>query len=159
MSKSKVLKLIADWRFGAKPNGTREYSDIKPEERDNNSWWYLHGDLQSFVGFDKATVTDCFSDGFSKETINWAEIEDNTVIKVFSDNPRYEMYFTGEIDVEIEGINKPCKGYFYVTNERKVSYKDALYSIWEQRGLVCFAEDTRACEYAKRKMNEKSRIL
>ena len=159
MSKSRILKLIAEWKFGGKPEGTREYNDIRPEERDNNSWWYLHGKLQSFVGYDKATVTNCLSGGFSKETIDWADIEGSIVTKIYSEIPRHEMYFTGEIDVEIEGINKPCKGYFYVINEREVHYKEKSYPIWEQKGLVCFADDKEACEYAKRKMNERSRIL
>lgn len=159
MSKSRILKLIAEWKFGEKPEGTREYNDIRPEERDNNSWWYLHGDLQSFVGYDKATVTNCKSGGFSKETIDWADIEGDQVMKIVSKNPRHEMYLNGEVDVEIEGISRPCKGYFYTTNERTVYYKSKPYDFWMQRGLVCFADDKEACEYAKRKMSEKSRIL
>ena len=44
MSKSKVLKMIADWRFSSnKPVGTREWGDIDPSERDNNSWWLHKG--------------------------------------------------------------------------------------------------------------------
>lgn len=160
MSKSKVLKMIADWRFSSnKPVGTREWGDIDPSERDNNSWWYLHGELQNYVGFDKATVTNCNTGGFGKETIYWTDISGNKVISIASEDPQIQMYFNGEVDVEIEGIDKLCKGFFYVTNEHKIYYKDQEYLYWEQRGLVCFADDTKACEYAKKKMNQKSQIL
>lgn len=157
--RSQILKMIADWRFGDKPKETRDYEDIDPTERDNNSWWYLHGKLQSLVGFDKAIVTNCKSGKFAKETIYWTEIVGNRVINVASEYPHYQMHFNGEVDVEIEGIDKLCKGFFYVTNEHNIYYKDQEYLYWEQRGLVCFADDIEACKYARKKMNQKSQIL
>ena len=40
--------------------------DIPAEERDWNSWWYLHGELENLVGYDhernmgtRYTIVDC----------------------------------------------------------------------------------------------------
>lgn len=155
----KVLKMIADWRYSKKPVDTRDWQDIDLTERDNNSWWYLHGELEKLVGFDKATVTNCKSGGFAKETINWANIDGNEVTSVISEDPCYQMYFNGEVNVEIEGISRPCVGFFYTSSEQPVYYKGKEYLFWEQRGLVCFSDDLNAVEYARSMMKQRSRNL
>lgn len=156
MAKKKILKMIANWCYGDKPCDTRDWEDILDIERDNNSWWYLHGALESDVHYDKATVTNCFSGGFAKETIDWSEIRGNKVVSVRSEKPFYNMYVNGIVDVEIEGISKPCKGFFYTSEETKIIWKGKEYDHWKQKGLVCYADDTEACEYAKKKMEERS---
>lgn len=156
----KVLKMIADWRLGNKPANTKDYGDIPEDERDNNSWWYLHGKLEGIVHYDKATVTNCKSGGFAKSTINWTEIHGNKVISIINEKPTiYRMYYNGVVDVEIEGIEKPCIGFFYTANERQVEYKGKLYDKWDQRGLVCLAEDEEGCKHAKEKMIKRSSFL
>ena len=157
----KVLKMIADWRYKQKPKNTREYQDIPLNERDNSSWWYLHGELEDFVGFDKATVTNCLSGGFAKQSIRYEKIVGGVVESVYNndESPFYRMYFNGVVDVEIEGINQPCIGYFYTDKERKVTYKGKTYDLWKQRGLVCFKSDAEACFYAIKKMKEKCSFL
>lgn len=144
----KVLKMIADWRYIDKVSNPKTRKDIPLEERDNNSWWYLHGELENYVGFDKATVTNCKSGGFARKTINATIIAGDIVERVVNEEPYYEMYFNGVVDVEIEGIERPCKGFFYTANERQCTYKGVAYPVWRQRGLVCFADDKEACEYA-----------
>lgn len=155
----KVLKMIANWRYGKKPEGTHDYEDIPEEELDHNSWWYLHGQLQSDVGFDKAVVINCMSGGFAKETIHFEEIRGNQVVSVFDERPWFNMHFEGEVDVEIEGIDKPCKGFFWIAGEKQVEWKGRKYDYWNQRGLVCYADDEWACNDAKKKMIEKPLVF
>ena len=157
--KKDMLKIIPRWGNGRGPAIKTEYADIKPEERDNNSWWYFHGKLEEYIGFDKGVVSNCKSSGNSKETIDFYEIVGDKVISANSTVPYYNMYVTGEIDVEVEGINKPCKGFFYVTDLGNVYYQDKKYEIWKQRGLVCFSDDEDACTYARNMMIKLSRWL
>lgn len=130
-----ILKLIADWRYGNKPQGTRNYEDIDPTEREYASWWYLHGKLQDLVGYDKATVTNLKEGNFGKLSKEYG----------------YMMCVDGIIPVEIEGVSEPCVGYFW-TVKRTDDW-------WDQRGLVCFKSDTEGCEYAEKKYNEKPSFL
>lgn len=130
----KILKLIADWRYGNKPKDTRDYEDIDPNEREYASFWYLHGKLEELVGYDKATVTNLREGGFGKNSEEYG----------------YMMCFDGIVPVEIEGIPDPCVGYFWITE-----YTDT----WVQRGLVCLKSDLSGCEYAEHKYKEKPNFL
>lgn len=130
----KILRLIADWRYGNKPSNTRTFEDIPLEEREYASFWYLHGKLEELVGYDKATVTNLKEGGFGK----------------ISEEYGYMMCLDGIVPVEIEGIPDPCVGYFWITE-----YTD----IWVQRGLVCLKSDLEGCEYAERKYKEKPNFL
>lgn len=133
----KILKLIADWRYGNKPKDTRDYEDIDPNEREYASFWYLHGKLQELVGYDKAIVTNLKEGGFGKISKEYG----------------YMMCFNGIVPVEIEGIPEPCVGYFWTTK---------LYGVnnyWIQRGLVCLKSDSEGCKEAETKYKEKARKL
>lgn len=130
----KILKLIADWRYGNKPKDTRDYEDIDPNEREYASFWYLHGKLEELVGYDKATVTNLREGEFGKDSKEYG----------------YMMCLDGIVPVEIEGIPDPCVGYFWITE-----YTD----IWVQRGLVCLKSDLEGCEYAESKYKEKASSL
>lgn len=150
------LKMIADWCYGEQPASTRNYEDIEIDERDNNSWWYLHGELEHLVQFDKATVTNCKSGGFGMPTIYATEIYNNIVKSIMEDHPIvFKMCFDGIVDVEIEGIDRPCVGYFWTSNHRNVYWNGKTYHKWEQRGLVVFKDDVDANEYAMKKYKEK----
>ena len=155
----KTLKMIADWRYCKNVSNPKTRKDIPLEERDNNSWWYLHGKLEDFVGFDKATVTNCKSGGFARQTINWTESDGKEIHSVLNENPYFEMYFNGIVKVEIEGIDRPCVGFFYTTSEQELVYKGKTFPYWKQRGLVCFADDIEACEYARSKMTKRDSNL
>ena len=111
------------------------------------------------MGYDKAITVNCKSAGYSMYTVDWSEISGDRVVSVFSDNLRSVMHVNGIIPVEVEGFDKPCVGYFWTTEEREVEWKGKKYPFWNQRGLVCFADDKEACEYAKKKYEEKSDML
>ena len=150
----KILKLIVDNPGWVNIPTKTKYSDIPENERDNNNWWYLHCNLEDYVGYDKATAINCDSIGISKETIYATCIIGNKVESVFHENIHKEMHFTGIIDVEIEGIDKPCIGYFWVTKERDIIWKNKTYPYWKQRGLVCFKDDIDGCKDAYKKYSE-----
>ena len=155
----KILRMVADWRCAEKPEGTRDIEDIPMEEQDWNSWWYLHGELEDIVHYDKAVVTNCLSGGFAKDTINWSMIDGDEVKGITDRKPRHMMCVDGVVDVEIEGIDRPCKGYFWTCHHMTVYWEGKAFKVWEQRGLVCLADDEEACEYALRKMKVKSTNL
>ena len=133
--------------------------EIPEEEMCHNSWWYLHGNLQDEVGYDKAITTNCKSAGYSRETIDWSEISGNIVKKVRQDRTRPVMYVNGEIPVKVEGFDKPCTGFFWTEEERNIIWKGKEYPYWHQRGLVCFSDDEKACKYAKKLMVEKPKFF
>ena len=107
MSKSRILKLIAEWKFGGKPEGTREYNDIRPEERDNNSWWYLHGKLQSFVGYDKATVNlPGFEEHSEKEVgeLIWNSKSKSIAYSILCEDGGKEIYSPDVLDPIVKEV-------------------------------------------------------
>ena len=131
----KILKLIADWRYGNKPKDTRDYEDIDPNEREYAGFWYLHGKLQELIGYDKATVTNLREGEFGNDSKEYG----------------YMMCVDGIIPVEIEGILEPCLGYFWTIKLTE--------DYWIQRGLVCFESDLEGCKYAESEYNKKSNML
>ena len=161
MSKNKnVLRMIADGLFDSHEALMERYNAIPRDERDNNSWWYLHGRLEEDVHYDKATAVNCRSGGYSLETVHWREIHGTTVTEVSPESETiWRLHLNGEVPVEIEGIDKECVGFFWTSEKEDVTWNGRQYPYWNQRGLVCYADDTEACDYARRKMQERSAIL
>lgn len=154
-----TLKLIAEGRFDSHEEFYKRYDEIPADERDNNSWWYLHGQLESDCGYDKATAVNCKTAGYSVQTINYKEICDDIVTKVKDSLLIHRMHINGEVPVEIEGIAKKCIGFFWTIDRGKVVYKNKKYPDWMQNGLVCYADDEEACKYARKKMQEIAYII
>lgn len=136
-----------------------EYESINKDERDNNNWWYLHGQVECDCRYDKAIAINCKSAGFSKQTVDYTEIKGNTVTEVFSEEPIYKMCFDGICKVKAKNIEKPLVGFFWTTRKRLINYKDGIYNYWNQNGLVCYEDDENAVNYAFEKYQEKSLIL
>lgn len=110
----------------------------KDENTTISSWWYLHGELEDEVGFDKGAFLNLEED--------MVEIKNC----YFNGNDKYfdvVCLKEGVYDVEVIGFDKPCVGYFWITN---------ISNIPECRGLVCFKDDKEAVEYAEKKYSEKS---
>lgn len=145
------LKIIPDCLVG-----NRTFSE---DELDNNSWWYLHGELERKFGYDKGIAVNCKTVGLSVPTIDWSSIDGKEVKRVFSEKDRWELHANGEIPVEVEGVDEPCIGYFWTTDLTLVSWKGNKYPLWKQRGLVCLLSDKKGCEDALKKYKaSKSRI-
>jgi hypothetical protein len=142
-----VLEILPDYRYREDP-GILQYEDINRDERDNNSWWYLHGELEDIVCFDKGTMVNCKTLGYSKPTVDWISIYNGVVEEVRSNNPRWCAHINGIIKVKCIGIDEPCLGIFWTTRDRDVEWKGKMYPCWSQRGLVCLASDIEGLQYA-----------
>lgn len=136
----KVLHIIPDTHYIGNEDYSEKIESIPMEERDNAYSWYLHGKLEERVGYDKAIITNCKTLGISKPS----NASDGITLN--------KLYFNGVADCEVEGIDEPCVGYFWVVNE----YDDKN---WRQKGLVCLKSDKEGCHYAEEKMSEKARII
>ena len=138
-----------------------DYKSVPKDERGYNSWWYLHGELDCLVGYDKAYPINCKSSGNAKETINWSEISHSKVKQLRDDGnlTRWEIHINGIIPVQVKGVDKPCIGYFWTTNEHNIEWEGKKYPYWEQRGLVCLESDSESRKYALEKLNERTTIL
>ena len=138
MDKIKIVAETIDGLYNASED------DIKDRKRTSN-WWYLHGELEDLVGFDKGIIVDA----------------PNLKHKVFIDkdiNKQYTLHYleTGIYDVEIVGIDKLCKAYFWTSFE-EFSNIDGIVPC--MRGLVVFKDDKKANNYAYKKYCERSEIL
>lgn len=122
------------------PEYENRIKEIDKEELDNAGFWYLHGSLVDIFHFDKAVMTNCKTLGL-KKTCTY----DN------DKEPISKLHYNGEIECEVEGCDIPCIAFLY-TREYDDQY-------WIQRGLVCAKDDIDACNYARKKMNEKSTLL
>lgn len=118
---------------------TKQNSDV---EWDNNSWWYLHGELENQVGYDKATIINATKAGDTVQTIKWLEICGNKCTS-YRDTPYRMLHINGIRDCNVIGINAECLGFFWTTDERTVEYDKGTFSNWDQRGLVVQKSDTQ----------------
>jgi len=154
-----TINIIADWRYGVKPENSRNYEDIPQNEVCYNNWWYLHGELERIVHFDKGDITNADELGLTTKIIPWTHISGNQVLEIAKDIKEYtQSNLEGIYPVTVEGINQPCVGYFWTADHKTVYYKDKAYQYYTQRGLVCLVSDKDGCEYAERLMKEKPRI-
>lgn len=141
------------------------------EETDNlvyNNWWYLHGKLEEILHYDKASVINAKEcPEFIKMVPKAEHLGSNGTVwigrvKSFKFVPW--LHINDIIECEVLGINEPCIGYFWTTNELAMTIVsesgecfDDCY--WQQKGLVCLKSDVEGCEYALEKFNEKAIIL
>jgi len=129
-----TLKLIPD-SFDQEERD-RAWNSIPDEEKCHNGGWYFHGELCELLGFDLGFATNAVSLGLT--------------VPVDSKIGR-DLYINGVYPCEIEGVDKPCIGYFWTCGKDESDYR--------QRGLVCFTDDVDACKYAEEMYNEKSVCL
>lgn len=135
-----LVKLLAYDVSGEYYKSTPELEKLvkRPKDTIISDWWYLHGELETTIGYDKAKI------------INIKELPTITKNCYYNGNDKYfdvVCLKDGIYDVEVHGISKPCIGYFWITE---------MEDIPKLRGLVCFKDDKEAVEYAKKKYEEKS---
>lgn len=165
-----MIEICAMDSFG-NPVGIDKFPECVP----SSNYWYLHGQLETDVGFDLALFTidnkDLMCDQFILK-------KNNKIIK------REEFYYLPEriYDVKVIGFDKPCKGYFWTqsfnlylpegihdikTIEFNKPCKDYFctksFNLYKtdhlQRGLVVYADDKEANDYAYECFKEKSKII
>jgi len=109
-------------------------------EWDNNSWWYLHGELVSKVAFDKAIVINATEADVTVPTIRWRRIEGNNCTS-YDDIPHREIHLNEITKCNVIGVHGDCLGFFWTTDEKTVNYDKGSFSFWNQRGLVVQRDD------------------
>ena len=112
-----------------KNDGSRISTEYSGLSLSSCGYWYLHGELWKDNGYDLALAV------LTPENSKTVELNDK------------DLYINGEVDVEVFGCNRLCKGFFYTL---------PIKGSWIQRGLVCYADDKEACKYAYDKMINKS---
>lgn len=98
---------------------------LKPTECFGN-WWYLHGKLESLIGFDCGVFAK-----LPDELMTSYVDEDHGVVPTTNLNGVYK--------VRVAGVNRPCLGVFWTIDKGGKPV---------QRGLVCFAHDKYFLEHA-----------
>lgn len=147
-----TLKMTAYIANGKLYNSHYESDEEIPEEElCHNNWWHLHGELESIVGYDKALTTNCKSAGYSIPGL----------FENYGDGPSTVpmIHLDAVIPVEVEGIDRPCLGYFWTVMHRTEELDGKPVMKWVQRGLVVLADNEGDNDYAKKKFNEKSFTL
>ena len=90
---------------------------------DRNSWWYLHGKLEDLCHYDKAVVLNLSEfPEYQGDTLKWTSITGD-IAEVSKFEKKKEMKINDIIPVQVIGIDKPCIGYFWTTDERTVTAK------------------------------------
>lgn len=121
------------------PTGGPGYGGELPYEKDRllfGDWWYLHGKLEEDMGYDKAYFLD-----IPKE---------HTVLQYIDKHPFVETNLNGFFEVDVEGTNKHCVGFFWPVLSGNVI---------QQRGLVVYWDDLEALMDAQEKyMNRSSHL-
>lgn len=135
-----------------------------------NNWWYLHGELENILHYDKASVINAKECPELVKMIPYVselrfgvkdEFWKGTVDKI---NLVPHLYINDIIECEVIGIEEECIGYFWTTEELPLkifSKTGEIFTgtLWKQRGLVCFKSDAEGCKYALRKYKEKAVML
>lgn len=119
---------------------TKQNRDL---EWDNNSWWYLHGELEYKVRYDKAVIINATAAKDTIETLRWFEIRGDKCIS-YKDTPLREVHINGIRKCNVIGVCGDCLGFFWTTRERNIKYDKGTFKTWEQRGLVLQRNDKRA---------------
>ena len=147
----KILKMVCNLNPEAQ-NLIKKALEEDKFNLDRNSWWYLHGELETLVGFDKGVFINCKSSGYSKETINYSTIIGGKVTEVHNENKPliHKIYVNGEIPVKVIGFqDRPAVFVGYTIDEDPIIYNGKEYPLWGQKGFVVFADDNKALEYAR----------
>lgn len=135
--------------------------EIKKQINPYNGASYLHGHLEEWANNDLFEFYG-LPDSCLKGTCKWHTA--SGFYAVNNENKveyREKPHLNGVYEVEVYGLEVPCIGYFWTTNEREVTLKgtDVKFPIWQQCGLVCMANDGDANAYARAKMAEKADSL
>lgn len=154
MAEKKTLKMVCDYN----PDAKKLIEEAVQENEfnlDRNSWWFLHGKLEALCGgYDKATVLNLSEfPEYQGDTLKWTEIQgDIAIVQKFE--KKKEMKINGIIPVKVVGVDEPCIGYFWITDEKTVTAvnekkKEKQFQYWSQKGYVCLASDIEGCAQAK----------
>lgn len=118
------------------------WESLPEEEKVYKGASYLHGQLDIDMGIDLFFPVNASAIGLTETFTNTR----GNICSTLSIN--------GQLPVSVITASKPCIGYFW-TIVRRDSRTNKIIDIC-QYGLICYSDDKNACEYAFRKMQEKS---
>ena len=128
------------------PDGKTLYKSHYPSADDvpDREWfpgyWHFFGSVKEALGIAQGFATNCEELGIASDKLDYERIENGEVTSVHTNINRREMNFDGIVDVEVEGVQKPCKGYFW-TESTTVRHNGKVYPMWDQYGLIVYADD------------------
>ena len=125
------------------------WDSIPDEEKCYNGRWKFIGKLNDFKTLLSKTgyITNAVSLGLTDSIKNAIPFLSRKCTLSRS------LYINGIYPCDVEGIDKPCVGYFWTHPH---SYGGSFY---QQNGYVCFADDIEACEYAEEVYNKKEPLI
>jgi len=130
------------------PDGKTLYKSHYPSADDvpDREWfpglWHFFGSVKEALGIDQGFVTNCEELGIASDKLDYESIENGEVTSIYSQYKRREMNFDGIADVEVEGVQKPCKGYFW-TESTTVRHGGKVFPMWDQYGLIVYADNEK----------------
>ena len=139
MDKLKVTAFLTDGKTLYKSHYPS--ADGVPNREWFPGYWRFYGSVRE-LGIDQGFATNCEALGIASDKLDYERIENGEVTSIYSQYKRREMNFNGIIDVEVEGVQKPCKGYFW-TESTTVRHDGKVFPMWDQYGLIVYADDKK----------------
>lgn len=142
----KTIKIVSD-----KDEENLDLLSGIPQDIQESSGWYLHGKLEEYLGYDLGSIYNL--EELSEDLL---ETVVTTVLSSGADKVKYvkRSHFNGIYPVEVLGVESPCIGYFWTTDEQDKTVTDLdgtpkSFKIWKQRGLVVLESDLKGKRYAE----------
>lgn len=149
------LKLVADY-IDERSERCRA-DEVGDDQRSNGfrqvGGWYLHGKLEFDCGYDLALIVN-WRDIPTRKRLDWCTIRNGSA-ELRSDKVLQSNYLYGVFDVEVEGIDYACVGYFWTGFEEIVHSAKGKFLDWRQYGYVVARDDEEALAFAKEAYAEK----
>jgi hypothetical protein len=155
MQKLKITAFLADGKTLYKSRYPS--ADDVPDREWFPGYWRFYGSIRE-LGIDQGFATNCEALGVAADKLDYESIENGEVTSIHSQYKRREMNFDGIVDVEVEGVQKPCKGYFW-TESRTVRYGGKVFPMWDQHGLIVYADNEKDNAEASARRKEARRVI
>lgn len=163
MEKIKILPHFSEEVYNNVPKEIRRIAESN--KYSHCGGWYLHGHLEEEIGYDIASFYNVPNE-LLKESADWCTIKGGRDEygrpsgELRSDKKTLVPHINGVYECEVYGIDVPCVGYFWTTDEREVNFGNGIVKpVWNQRGLVVFFNDEDANAYARSMMSKKCNYL
>lgn len=169
-----VLQIISD-----KHSNYYEISE-KADKNGNlayNNWWYFHGELEEYFGYDKGSVINAkelLKSGHCVLVPKWDMLkwDIDRECRIFYTEEKElkfcpQLMFDGIVKCNILDLSTPCIGFFWVAekypmkiiNPKTKEVKPEQYCYGKQMGLICFENDKNAIKYAWECFRKKDEII
>jgi len=123
---------------------------VPKEDLEYGNEWYLHGELEKKIGFDRGFITNLTSFGHCERYLNKCYLVNSIGRHETLDKNKVcfnRLKLNGIVPVDVEGIRERCLGFFWTVDEERF---DFLYdgrqnwTKWDQKGLIILESDIEA---------------